>query len=262
MAEHSIPVSTKWLLDAAGVAGRAAVQSVFMLVAQATAQKGTAFLLRSGHLVTNEHVVRDCPLQELVGYSAAGQRIAFSDVFVDPRRDLAILRPEPRQSGGLNVRSEGDLAVGAQVCTWGYPLGYNGPAPLLTVGHLSGFIDDTPDRDPQKVVKHLVINGAFNPGNSGGPLFVAGENEVIGVVVSKHAPMTPFVQSAIAVLARNQSGVVFAARDEAGNERQFVESQIVAEVLDYFRKMTQVVIGEAIAGSELLVFLSQRRIAL
>jgi S1-C subfamily serine protease len=213
-------------------------------------------------LVTNEHVIHDCPLQQLLGYSAAGEPIKFSDVWIDAHRDLAILVPQPRQRGGLNVRSEGHLVIGTQVCTWGYPLGYNGPAPLLTVGHLSGFIDNTSDTDPHKVVKHLVINGAFNPGNSGGPLFVAGENEVIGVVVSKHAPVTPFVQSAMAVLAQNQSGVVFSARDETGNERQFVESQVVAEVLNHFRMMTQVVIGEAVAGSELLVFLSQRGIAL
>jgi hypothetical protein len=32
-----------------------------------------------------------------------------------------------------------------------------------------------------------VVNGAFNPGNSGGPLFISGDNKIIGVVVSKHA---------------------------------------------------------------------------
>jgi S1-C subfamily serine protease len=233
-----------------------------MLVAQATQQKGTAFLLSTGHLVTNEHVIRDCPLEKLVGYSAAGKAITFSDVWTDADRDIALLAPQHAHSGGLSVRSEGRLQVGMQVCTWGYPLGYNGPAPLLTVGHVSGFIDYRSAENSQNVTKRLVINGAFNPGNSGGPLFVAGENEVIGVVVSKHAPMTPFVRSAIAVLARNQSGVVFSARDEEGKEKQFVESQVVAEVLDHFRKLTQVVIGEAVAGSELLAFLSHRGIAL
>lgn len=260
MAKNSAPISTKWLLDAAGDAGRAAVQSVFMLVAQATQQKGTAFLLTSGHLVTNEHVTRDCPLEELVGYSAAGNAIMFSDVWADADRDIALLAPQRPQAGGLSVRPEGRLEVGVQVYTWGYPLGYNGPAPLLTVGHVSGFMEHRSAANPTMVVKHLVINGAFNPGNSGGPLFVAGKNELVGVVVSKHAPMTPFVQSAIAALAKNRSGLVFSGRDEGGREREFSESQVVAEVLDHFRKLTQVVIGEAVAGSELLAFLSQRGI--
>jgi hypothetical protein len=101
---------------------------------------------------------------------------------------------------------------------------------------------------------------AFNPGNSGGPLFIAGSEEVIGVVVSKHAPITTFVRSAIDVLARNKSGVVYTATDEHGNKREFVESQVVAEVLLYFRQMTQVMIGEAVAASELIAFLEHHKL--
>lgn len=38
---------------------------------------------------------------------------------------------------------------------------------------------------------------------------------------------------------------------------QFVESQVVAEILQYFRNMTQVVIGEAIAAEDVIAFLDR-----
>jgi len=52
------------------------------------------------------------------------------------------------------------LKAGDPVTTWGFPLIYNGPAPLLSVGYLSGF---EAVQQGDKVVKHLVANGAFNP---------------------------------------------------------------------------------------------------
>ena len=80
------------------------------------------------------------------------------------------------------------------------------------------------------------------------------------MIVSKHAPITPFLQSAIIALANNRSGVTFTGTDGRGGPRQFVESQIVAETLSFFHDMTQVVIGQAIAASELQAFLDQNKI--
>lgn len=165
--------------------------------------------------------------------------------------------PDETINGGLNISEEEDISVGTKVSTWGYPLGYNGPAPLLTIGYLSGFNEV---RSRNSIVKHLVINGAFNPGNSGGPLFVAGQNEVIGVVVSKHAPIPRAVASALQALANNPWGLQYTGRDEQGNERAFSEAQIVADLLQYFKGLIQVVIGEAIAGSEVIEFLTENSI--
>lgn len=109
-------------------------------------------------------------------------------------------------------------------------------------------------------VKHLIVNGAFNPGNSGGPLFQATDNKVIGVVVSKHAPINQFQLSALNALANNKSGVVFTATDEKGTQIRFVESQLVADLLEHFRSLTQVMIGEAISVSELRTFLNEQGI--
>lgn len=103
-----------------------------------------------------------------------------------------------------------------------------------------------------------MINAAFNPGNSGGPLLVWGEDTVVGVVVSKHAPISPWLLSILQALQNQQSGFTYTATDSQGNQSQFTEAQLVAQVLLYFREMTQVVIGEAIAGEELETFLRSR----
>ncbi len=255
MSKNSIPVSTRWLLDSVGETGRSAVKAVYMLVCPKTQQKGTAFLTKRGLFISNWHVVERCSASDIIGISSEGRQIHFNKLISDQHRDLVALIPKDDLTGGLSIVEEGKIQVGTQVATWGYPLGYNGPAPLLTIGYLSGFNDSPPYEETTSVVKHLVVNSAFNPGNSGGPLFIAGDKDVIGVVISKHAPITPFVRSAIDALAKNRSGFVYSATDEQGNKRGFSEAQVVAEVLQYFRGMTQVVIGEAVAGSELIAFL-------
>jgi len=58
---------------------------------------------------------------------------------------------------------------------------YNGIQPLLSVGYIAGFRSVTKGG---KTSKHLIVNGAFNQGNSGGPLMMAQNNRVGGVVVA------------------------------------------------------------------------------
>lgn len=253
--DEQVPVATQWVMDAAGEAQRAAIKSVLMLVCPIANKKGSAFLLKGNFVVTNAHVVEGCSTDTLVGFSTAGREVKFAKLVTDPVRDLALLRPATTLEGGLELGSIDKASVGSLVSTWGFPLGYNGPAPLLSVGYLSGFKED---REHGRPVKHLVVNGAFNPGNSGGPLFEAHSERVIGVVVSKHAPLTPFISSAIQALAQNKSGVVFQYRDERGSSVDLVESQIVAQILEYYRSLTQVMIGEAISLSELRAFLNER----
>jgi S1-C subfamily serine protease len=223
-----------------------------MILCPKTDSKGTGFLLPNGWLLTNEHVVRGCGAADIVAKTSSGQEVRFTDVRLDATVDLAAIKPTQGLSGGLALDQGKPPDVGTAVTTWGFPLGYNGPAPLLSVGYLAGFIDRL---GGQTTAPHLVVNGAFNPGNSGGPLFRANSNQVIGVVVSKHAPISQFHLSAIKALAENQSGIVFTGTDATGKQIQFVESQIVAGLLDYFRSLTQVMIGEAIAAQTVSAFL-------
>lgn len=258
--DSNIPVATKMLLDAAGESGRSAVKSVYMIYCPKTDSKGTGFLIKSGHIITNEHVIRGNTQSEIKAQSSFGDVVTFSSLIIDAQRDIAILKPSKELKGGLELHSDDSLLTGTSLATWGFPLGYNGPAPLLSVGYLSGFSTYYTDTTKTKIVKHLVVNGAFNPGNSGGPLFISNTNKVVGIVVSKHAPISDFHKSAIEALSKNSSGVVFTATDGKGNKKEFVESQIVADLLKYFRDLTQVMIGEAISVSELKNLLSEKKI--
>jgi S1-C subfamily serine protease len=256
--EENILITTQWLLDAAGETGRASVKSVYLIVCQKTLQKGTGFLLKSGQVITNEHVISGCQATDIFAVSSFGEKVLFSKLSTDTVRDFAVLFPQKKLDGGLALDSSGkDLPVGTVVSTWGFPLGYNGPAPLLSIGYLSGYRAEIKDKIS---VKHLIVNCAFNSGNSGGPLFQATENKVIGVVVSKHMPISQFQLSALKALANNKSGVVFTATDDKGNQIQFVESQLVADLLEHFKSLTQVMIGEAISVTELRTFLNEQGI--
>ena len=77
----------------------------------------------------------------------------------------------------------------------------------------------------------------------------------MGVVVSKHAPISPWLASIITALRNQRSGFHYTATNPGGTSQSFSEAQLVAEVLLYFRQMTQVVLGEAISGEELVAFL-------
>jgi S1-C subfamily serine protease len=55
-------------------------------------------------------------------------------------------------------------------------------------------------------VKHIAVNGAFNHRNSGGPLLVAHNNEVIGVVEMTFHFYAKEVKDIIDALAKMQTG--------------------------------------------------------
>jgi S1-C subfamily serine protease len=258
--ESNVPISTRWVLDAVGETGRTTINSVYMIVCPKTSKKGTGFLIKTGQIITNEHVVRDCLVSEIYAYSSYRKKISFRQMILDKERDLAILIPAEKIQGGLSLGSDDNLLVGELVSTWGFPLGYNGPAPILSAGYLSGFIAYEKNNSGKDVIKHLVVNGAFNPGNSGGPLFASSDDKVIGIVVSKHAPISEDLLFKIEVLAKNRTGVGYTFIDNEGNEKLLIESQIVAELLQYFRDLTQVMIGEAISISELKAFLHENGI--
>lgn len=136
-----------------------------------------------------------------------------------------------------------------------YPLPYDGATPLLSAGYISGFRTDTTNGRP---VKHIVVNGAFNHRNSGGPLLVAHNNEVIGVVVTTfHFHFYPKeVKDIIDALAKMKMGFMMATITKPdGTQKPITEAQVTAMVLEGFCERTQVMIGEAISGSEVSALL-------
>jgi len=254
---NTVPVATQWSLDATGVEGRKAIGSVLLIICPKTHGKGTGFVLKNGLVLTASHVIGKNSVHDIYGITAYKRKIFFQGIIGDLDRDIAILKPTEPIGGGLELESTSDLELGTGVYTWGYPLGYSGPNPLLSVGFLAGFRSMHVNG---KLIKRLIVNGAFNPGNSGGPLFSTKSNRVIGVVLAKHLPITRWQLSALRALANAKSGIVFTATLPDGTQKQFVEAQIVANLLNDFRQLTQVMIGEAISYEEILAFLKEKSI--
>jgi S1-C subfamily serine protease len=253
---ESIPTAVQWTLDAAGPTQRTAIESVVLLVCPKTNKKGTGFVLRDGLIVTANHAVDGCTAGEMVADPFEGEQFGFLKMATDKDVDLAVLRPSKHLSGGLELAADADSQIGTSVTTWGFPLTYNGPAPLLSVGYIAGYVKDG---ENGKEVKHIVVNGAFNPGNSGGPLFRANDSKVIGVVVAKFHLYPPIVAQIIQAMAKNDSGFRYSGTDPQGRPVNYSEGQLTAMVLDQFYGTTQVMIGEAISVSELRAFLQRKR---
>jgi S1-C subfamily serine protease len=186
-----------------------------------------------------------------VTIKVGGAALAAPPAATDPRLDLALLAPAQKVDGGLRVWAGDDLVIGEPVVAWGYPAGYDGAAPLLTAGYLSGVGAET--TGPVSVPRGLV-NGAFNLGNSGGPLIDVRTLTVVGVVASKLAPVPRDVETALSALAA-QKGLGFTARTADGKELQVSEAQVVARVLQYLRQQTQLAIGLVVLPTDLKSFL-------
>ena len=252
------PTATRWLLESATPTQRASINSVFMLACPKSGKKGTAFLLRSGTIVSNEHVVRGCRAEDLWARSPTNTTVRFSSLITDGDRDLALLRPTERLQGGLELSTHSDPGLEARVTTWGFPLSHEGPAPLLSVGYVAGYDSRAAE---SRTIKRIVVNGAFNPGNSGGPLLEHVSNKVIGVVVTKWTLFSPLAES-VTQGFKTGRGVStfgrFSILQADGTARTVSDQEATAATLQEFYDQVQVMIGEAISVEELRAFLREK----
>jgi len=180
--------------------------STIQVLAQYQGQKdgatGSGFVLdRSGHYITNNHVVADAvshhgPIEIM---DQKGNKYAASVVGRSPTYDLAVLYVKngpslPPASLGTATR----LRVGDQVVAFGSPLGLSSTVTSGIVSALNRPVttSDT-GSDASSYINAVQTDAAINPGNSGGPLV-----DLAGQVVG--------VNSAIATTGSSGSG-------EAGN---------------------------------------------
>ena len=149
---------------------------------------------------------------------------------------------------------------GSEVSTWGYPFAYSGATPLLSVGHVAGYRTDGSRGRP---VKHVVVNAAFNHGNSGGPLLLAQENSVIGIVVLTMHFYPKYIKQMLDQMSGEPGGWSYGMTitREDGSQAKIQPSvpQMTAMILDEFYQKTQTMIGEAISASELAAMLNDRK---
>ena len=163
-------------------------QSVVRVIAEvetaegAQISTGSGFVVASGKVVTNGHVIEQARgLGGLVvvapGRSGAG--VVATIERIDERRDLALLSLErPIEGRALPLAVDG-LDIGAEVRAFGYPgvvdrmLGLEvadlvkGSRPSEDVGVVNQIASAPVDGAPLGLILHSAI---VNPGNSGGPL--------------------------------------------------------------------------------------------
>lgn len=136
-------------------------------------QKGTGsgFLWdRSGHIVTNYHVVQDAT--RIAVTLINGKTYEAEKVGEEPNKDLALLKIKLLDTNvtplGEVLADSSEVVVGQKSLAIGNPFGLDH---TLTVGTISAL-----GRSMASIVQNLTIrdmiqtDAAINPGNSGGPL--------------------------------------------------------------------------------------------
>ena len=164
---------------------------------------GSGFVLdRSGHYITNNHVVADAVAHhgpiEIIDQN--GDRYPATVVGRSPTYDLAVLyvKDGPKLPPA-SLGSAGVLRVGDQVVAFGSPLGLSSTVTSGIVSALNRPVTTSGDTgsDASSYINAVQTDAAINPGNSGGPLV-----DLTGRVVG--------VNSAIATTGSSGTG-------EAGN---------------------------------------------
>ncbi len=191
------------------------------------------FVSKLGHILTNEHVVRQCG-SVTVGDNANKQVTAFV-LEKDKRNDLALLRISstkmasaetkslisklgvkklglklvPLASGGL-MRSD-DIELGEKVLVSGFPYGELYSNTIKVTGGMVSAVKGMGDDSAQ-----FQMDAAVQPGNSGGPIYDENGN-IVGVVVSQLDPLK--VAKTIGSLPQNVNFGI-----KASTVRQFLTS--------------------------------------
>lgn len=168
--------------DALAVAAQSVVRIGGTAYACGQNQTGTGFVVSTGRVVTNAHVVAgvDAPIVE----APNGQALEGRIVYLDPVDDLAVVAVDGLTAPPLELSPP--LAVGASAVVQGYPHGgpfTSGAAQVLAVS--SESIPDIygSSRQSREVYSLAAV---VQPGNSGGPL-VTTEGDVAGVVFARSA---------------------------------------------------------------------------
>jgi len=191
------------------------------------------FVSKLGHIITNEHVVRQCG-SVTVGDNA-NKQVTASVLEMDKRNDLALLRISsaqmasaetlslisklgakklglklvPLASGGL-MRSD-DIELGESVMVAGYPYGELYSNTIKVTGGMVSAVKGMGDNSAQ-----FQMDAAVQPGNSGGPIYDENGN-IVGVVIAQLNKLK--VAKAIGSLPENVNFGI-----KASTVRQFLTS--------------------------------------
>ena len=138
--------------------------------------QGSGFILdRSGHVLTNYHVVEDA--NRGIDVQLSNKRhYAARLIGKDPAHDLALLQIDAKNLEPVTLADSSQLAVGQKVYAIGNPFGLGG---TMTRGIISS-IRTIGTQNGSHIEDAIQTDAAINPGNSGGPLLNS-HGEVIGI---------------------------------------------------------------------------------
>lgn len=164
------------------------VPSVVQIRARGQTLGGTGsgvIIDHSGHIVTNDHVVRGAVTIVVELYD--GTLVAAQLLGSDPSNDLAVIRANiPAELAVPVIFGDSDVVrVGEPVFAIGNPFDLDF---TVTSGIVSGIDREAHQHRGGRPVRGVIqTDAAVNPGNSGGPLFNSA-GEVIGITTAVENP--------------------------------------------------------------------------
>ncbi|MBI3590496.1 MAG: trypsin-like peptidase domain-containing protein [Candidatus Melainabacteria bacterium] len=176
--KNNIEIYEKTNKSVVNITTRGVQVDEFFLLAVPTQGSGSGFVFdKSGHIVTNYHVVENS--KEFIVTLYDGEQYSASLVGVDPNNDLAVLRIKAPTEKLFPVKlgSSQGLKVGQKVLAIGNPFGLER---TLTTGIISS-LGRVLKSESGRLIKGIIqTDAAINPGNSGGPL-LSSQGLIIGV---------------------------------------------------------------------------------
>ncbi len=173
--QNNIAVYKRVLPSVVNITSR---QGVFNFFYGAVPQEGqgSGFILdRSGHVLTNNHVVEGA--NRGIDVQLSNKRHYTGHIIgVDKVHDLALLQIDAKDLQPVTLADSSQLAVGQKVYAIGNPFGLGG---TMTRGIISS-IRTLGEPGGAHIEDAIQTDAAINPGNSGGPLLNS-RGEVIGI---------------------------------------------------------------------------------
>ncbi|MBL8550084.1 MAG: trypsin-like peptidase domain-containing protein [Hyphomonadaceae bacterium] len=169
------------------------------------AESGSGFIWDGeGHVVTNEHVVRNS--DNVVVRLSSGAIVEADVVGRAPSQDVAVLKLKRADNlpGPLARGQSGVLKVGQSVFAIGAPFGLE---QSLTTGIISALQRRLPTSAGREIADVIQTDAAINPGNSGGPLLDS-SGRVIGVNTAIFSPSGAYAGVGFAIPMDKVSRVV------------------------------------------------------
>ncbi len=190
-----------------------------------------------GDIVTNHHVIEGA--DEVVVAFADGSRAPGEVVASDPRSDLAVVRVERSEGGGLLPAAEFATElppVGSLAIAMGNPLGFENS---VSAGIVSGHHRAVPGAAAQGapgLVDLIQTDAPISPGNSGGAL-VGADGRVIGVNVAYSPPQAGSVSIGFAIPAPTVRDVVEQLLEDATVDHPWLgvqPAQLTSQIAEQF----------------------------